>query len=331
MKAQIIDQFGDPSVFNLKDIAVPEIKPGHVLIKVVATSVNPIDCKIRSGAVPTLAPAFPAVLHGDVAGIVASVGENVTAFKKGDEIYGFAGGFCGLGGALAEYMLADTDLIAKKPAKLSMQEAAALPLVGLTAWIALFEKAGITQGMPVLIHGGAGGVGHIAIQLAKSNQSKVYTTVRKNDHVSTLKSLGADEVINNQEENVEAYTKRLTQGKGFQTIIDTVGSACLDDALAAAAPNGTVITLAARSTHDLTPLHRKGLGLHGVFMLAPLLTGQGRQHCGHILKKIAQLADQGNLSVRVDPQKFELNGIAHAHALLESGRSQGKVVVSVEN
>src|SRR3990167_10968859 len=146
MKAQVINSFGDPSVFTLVDIPIPQIKPGHVLIKVHATSVNTIDCKIRSGAVASIAPDFPAILHGDVAGTIESVGDAVTNFKKGDEVYGCGGGVRGLGGALAEFMLVDAKLIAKKPKSLSMQDAAALPLVSLAAWEALFDKANLVAG-----------------------------------------------------------------------------------------------------------------------------------------------------------------------------------------
>jgi NADPH:quinone reductase len=114
MKAQIIKKFGDPSVFEIAEVPKPEVIPGHVVINVKATSVNPIDTKVRSGFVPAIAPEFPAVLHGDVAGVVTEVGEGVTEFKVGDEVYGCAGGFKGTGGAIAEYMLADVQLLAPK-------------------------------------------------------------------------------------------------------------------------------------------------------------------------------------------------------------------------
>src|SRR5438874_1644101 len=121
MRAQIIEEFGDPSVFKLTDIAKPQIRPGHVLIKVAGTSVNQIDCKIRSGAVPHLAPPFPAILHSDVVGVIAEIASDVLQFKVGDEVYGCAGGMHGTaGGALAEYMLADAKLLAKKPTSLSV-------------------------------------------------------------------------------------------------------------------------------------------------------------------------------------------------------------------
>lgn len=329
MKAQIIRTFGDPSVFTSVDLPKPQLKPGHVLIKVYATSVNPIDCKVRSGAVSQLAPEFPAVLHGDVSGVVESVGAGVIDFKAGDEVYGCAGGFRGMGGALAEFMLVDAKLIAKKPKSLSMQEAAALPLVSITAWMCLFEKAQLAKGMNILIHGGVGGVGHIAVQLAKWCGAHVYTTIRKNEDVSIAKSLGADEVINVQEENVAHYTQRLTDGRGFEIIFDTVGGANLNNSFAAAAYNGAIVTIAARSTNDLTSMHMKGLTLHCTLMLLPLLNNQHREHHGEILEKIAKIVDEGKLKPQVDAHHYTLAEVAEAHALFESGKADGKIVITI--
>ena len=330
MKAQIISQFGDPTVFKLMDIPKPMIKSGHVLIKVAATSVNQIDCKIRSGAVPAIAPDFPAILHGDVAGIVDAIASDVTQFKVGDEVYGCAGGFKGLGGALAQFMLADTKLIAKKPASLSMLESASLPLVSITAWEALFKKATLEKDKTILIHGGVGGVGHIAVQLANWCGAKTYTTILKNEDIALAKSLGADEIINAKEENVETYVQRLTQGRGFDVVFDTVGGANLDRSFIAAAMNGAIVTTAARSSHDLTPLHNKGLSLHVVFMLLPLLTNVGREGHGQILSQLATVIDQGKLKPLIDPHQFTLATVHEAHALLESGKAHGKIVLSIE-
>jgi NADPH2:quinone reductase len=329
MKAQVITEFGNPSVFKQVDIPQPILKDGYVLIKVCATSVNQIDCKIRSGAVSTIAPAFPAILQGDVAGIIEAVANDVNSFKIGDEVYGCAGGLLGSGGALAEYMLADAKLIAKKPTSLSMVAAAALPLVSITAWEALFNKVNLTEQNRILIHGGVGGVGHIAVQLAKWCGAKVSTTVLKPEDYALVKSFGADEVINPKEEEVEAYVDRLTNGRGFDVIFDTVGGPNLDKSLIAASINGSVVTTAARSTHDLTPMHNKALSLSSVFMLLPLLKNQGREAHGEILAALAQIADQGKLRPLIDPHQFTLETVSDAHALLESGKAQGKVVISI--
>ncbi|MDR3478678.1 MAG: zinc-dependent alcohol dehydrogenase family protein [Gammaproteobacteria bacterium] len=331
MKAQVIKQFGDPSVFSMVDIAIPELQPGHVLIKVAATSVNPVDCKIRSGAASAIAPEFPAILHGDVAGVIESVAPDVTQFVVGDQVYGCAGGVRGLGGALAEYMLADARLIAKKPRSLSMIEAAALPLVCITAWEALILKSALRHDNTVLIHGGVGGVGHVAIQLAKWSGAKVFTTILKPEDVALAKSFGADEVINAREEDPEQYVQRLTEGQGFNIVFDTVGGANLDRSFLAAMQNGTVVTTAARSTHDLTPMHNNALSLHVVYMLLPLLQNRGREQHGIILSRLADIADEGKLKPLIDPNQFTLETVSQAHALLESGKAQGKVILNFES
>lgn len=328
MKAQIITTFGDPSVFSAAELPTPTLQPGHVLIKVHASSVNPIDCKMRSGMVPAVTPELPAVLHGDVAGVVEAIGDGVSAFKVGDAVYGYAGGVRGTPGALAEYMLADAQLLAKKPASLSMLVAAALPLVSITAWEALFTKASLKKDQTVLIHGGVGGVGHIAVQLAKWCGAKVYTTVRKPEDYAIVKSFGADDVIDAAEE-VASYTQRLTQGNGFDVVFDTVGGANLDKSFLAAKAGGTVVTIVARSSHDLTPLHSKGLSLHAVFALLPILMNKNCAHYGEILKKVAEIVDAKKLTPLIDSHHFDLAHVADAHALLESGKAQGKVVVSV--
>ncbi len=329
MKGQVIKKFGDPSVFELSEIAKPSIKSGHVLVRVCATSVNQIDCKIRSGVVSAIAPDFPAILHGDVAGYVEEVADDVKNFKVGDEVYGCAGGLKGSGGALAEFMLVDAKLIAIKPKSLSMLESAALPLVSLTAWEALFTKATLTNKNNILIHGGVGGVGHIAVQLAKWCGAAVFTTVLKNEDFSLAKSFGANEVINAKEEDVEKYIARLTDNQGFNVVFDTVGGQNLDKSLLAAKINGSVVTIAARSTHDLTPMHNKALSLHVVFILLPILRNQGREAHGKILSQIANIVDEGKLKPLIDEHQFTLESISEAHRFLESGKARGKVVVSI--
>ncbi len=167
MKAMIIREFGAADVFESADILKPTVSAGNVLVRLAATSVNTIDMMIRDmGEALPFSPKAPAVLGMDFAGTIEAVGDGVTGFSVGDEIYGCAGGLGDLPGTLAQYMLADAKLIAHKPKNLSMREAAALPLVGITAYEGL-TRAGITEGKSVLVHGGAGGVGHVAVQLAK--------------------------------------------------------------------------------------------------------------------------------------------------------------------
>jgi len=327
MKAQVITQFGDPSVFTTTDITKPTLIPGHVLLRVLASSVNQVDCKIRSGAAPAIAPAFPAVLHSDVVGVVEEIASDVTNFKIGDEVYACAGGVRGTFGALAEFTLVDKHSLAFKPKKLSVPDTAALPLVSITAWEALFIKAKLQAKQKILIHGGLGGVGHIAVQLAKWAHADVCTTVLSGNDFALAKSLGANEVINAKEESVEQYVQRLTNGKGFDVVFDTIGGPNLDRSLAAAKIDGVVVTTVARSTHDLTPMHDKSLSLHVVFMLNPLLTGNGRALHGDILRSVAKIVDEGKLKPLVDLNQFSFDQVSAAHTLLESGKARGKVVL----
>ncbi|MGG0251373.1 zinc-dependent alcohol dehydrogenase family protein [Peribacillus frigoritolerans] len=327
MKAQIIQSFGDPSVFQLEEVSKPELKPGHVLIQVKASSVNPIDTKVRAGAVPAVAPEFPAVLHGDVAGLVSAVGEGVTEFKVGDEVFGCAGGFKGTGGALAEFMLADTDLLAHKPKNLTMEEAAALPLVAITAWEALFNRAHLVPGQDILIHAATGGVGHIAIQLAKWQGATVYTTASSQEKLEIGTRLGADVTINYREESVHDYVQKHTDGKGFDVVFDTVGGENLDRSFEAAAVHGTVAAIAARSTHDLSPVHSKGLSLHVTFMLLKILNKDMHKQYGEILKKVAKVVEEGKLRLLVDPNMFTFDEVSKAHEYMESGKAIGKIVL----
>ena len=327
MKAQIIQSFGDSSVFQLEEVSKPELKPGLVLIQVKASSVNPIDTKVRVGAVPAVSPEFPAVLHGDVAGLVSAVGEGVTEFKVGDEVFGCAGGFKGTGGALAEFMLADADLLAHKPKNLTMEEAAALPLVAITAWEALFNRAHLVPGQDILIHAATGGVGHIAIQLAKWKGATVYTTASSQEKLEIGTRLGADVTINYREESVHDYVQKHTDGKGFDVVFDTVGGENLDRSFEAAAVHGTVAAIAARSTHDLSPVHSKGLSLHVTFMLLKILNKDMHKQYGEILKKVAKVVEEGKLRPLVDPNMFTFDEVSKAHEYLESGKAIGKIVL----
>ncbi len=174
-----------------------------------------------------------------------------------------------------------------------------------------------------------GGVGHIAVQLAKWCGAKVYTTVLKNEDFSRVKSFGVYEVINAKEESVECYVNRLTGGQGFDIVFDTVGGLNLDKSLIAAAINGSVVTTASRSSHDLTPLHSKSLSLSAVYMLLPLLKNRWREMHGKILSEIAKIVDEGRLKPLIDLLQFTLDTVGDAHALLESGNARGKVVLSI--
>jgi NADPH2:quinone reductase len=327
MKAYVIRQFGDPSVFEKADVATPQPYPGQVLIEVKATSVNPLDCKIRQGKLAAIAPEFPAVLHGDVSGVIREMGDKVAGFNIGDEVYACAGGVIGTGGALAQYILADADLVARKPKNISHREAAALPLVSITAWTALMDKAQVKPGQTVLIYGGTGGVGHIGIQLAKAAGATVYATCSSDSKSAIVKDFGADYTINYRDMDVDSYINKYTEGKGFEVVFDTVGGENLQNAFRAAAVNGTVACVSTRTTQDLSLMHSKGLTLHVVFMLIPLLHNTGRAHHGDILTQIARLVEQSRLHVLLDDSNFKMADVAKAHARLEAGENTGKIVL----
>ncbi|ESP93549.1 MULTISPECIES: zinc-dependent alcohol dehydrogenase family protein [Pseudoalteromonas] len=327
MKAMVINAFGGTEVFTQAEAARPKVSAGHVRIKVMASSVNTVDTMIREmGPALPLSPALPAILGMDFAGIVDEVGEDVEGFKVGDEVYGCAGGLADLPGALAEYMVADANLIAHKPKSLSMRQAAALPLVGITAYEGLM-RAGVGQNQQVLVHGGAGGVGHIAIQLATHFGAEVYATGSKPAQLSLIEQLGATP-INYQTESVTDYVATHTQGAGFDLVYDSVGGANLLNSFEAAALNGQIATTVSLAEIDLSVAHFKGLSLHVVFMLIPMLHNVQRSDHGRILASMAKIVDSGKLQPVLDNTDFSFDEIGDAHARLSSGQAMGKVVVS---
>ena len=328
MKAFVIEHFGAPDSFHLADLPKPELLPNHVLIKVAATSINRVDTMIRQGVVADIAPDFPAVLHGDVAGVIEAVGNNVNAFKVGNEVYGCAGGVKGTGGALAEYMLADSNLIAHKPKSLTMAQAAALPLVSITAWEGLIDRAQVQSGQKVLVYGGTGGVGHLGIQLAKWAGAEVYATVSSEEKAAIALTLGADVPINYTDTTTEEFVAQYTDGKGFDLVFDTVGNDNLQHAFQAVKLNGTVVSTVSTSQQDLSLMHAKGLTLHLVYMLLPMLSGINRSNHGKILVKLAELVDQGQIRPLLDDKTFTFSEVAAAHAHLESGQAIGKIVLN---
>ncbi len=326
MRAQLLSEFGGPEKLKIADVEKPAAKAGQALIRIKAASVNPIDTKIREGL--PIGPAMPAILGCDFAGVVESVADDASGFKPGDEIYGCAGGVKGHGGSLAEFIAADVRLIAPKPRTLSFREAAALPLVSITAWDAM-ERAGVSAGDHVLVHGGTGGVGHIAIQIAKHLGALVATTVDGEDAKPLAKQLGADDVIDFRTEDVADYVKRLTDERGFTVVFDTVGGANLAKSFEAAALGGRVVTTNARTTADLGNMHAKALSLHAVFMLLPMLRGTGRERHGEILREVAKLADAGRIKPLIDARTFTLETAGEAHTLVGAGNARGKVVVDI--
>jgi NADPH2:quinone reductase len=326
MKAMLINAYGEDAVFEAADIELPAIKAGHVLVKIAASSVNTVDTMIRKmGKELPLSPDPPAILGMDFAGTVAAVGDGVKDISVGDEVYGCAGGLADLPGTLAGYMVADSNLIAHKPKNLSMPEAAALPLVAITAHEGL-SRAGIKEGQKVLVHGGSGGVGHVALQLAKHFGAEVYSTGGGDKQLALIEQLGATG-INYNTESVEQYVAKHTAGAGFDLVFDSVGGANLASTFEAAALNGQIATTVSLCELDLTPAHFKGLSLHVVFMLIPMLHNFRREQHAEILRNLARIAESGGLKPVLDEKRYSLQEVGQAYARLESGKAMGKVVV----
>ena len=321
----VINDFGGPDVFYSTEIETPTPNEGEVLLKVEATSVNPVDTKIRSGVLQAISPPFPAILQGDVSGIVESVGAGVSDFHPGDEVYSCCGGFKSLQGALAEFVVADAALLAKRPTNLSARQSGVMPLAAITAWDALHDRGHVSSGMKVLVHAGCGGVGHLGVQLAKAAGAEVTTTVSTKDKAHLARELGADHIVLYPDQPVEEYVQEYTNGEGFDLVFDTVGDANLQKSFAAMKLHGQVVSIAARSEQDLTPLHTRGGTLSVTFMLLPLITGVGRKRHGEILEQLTCLVEEGKVRPLLDDSEFAISEVSQAHAKLESGKAVGKI------
>lgn len=326
MKAAVVNEPDAP--FRVTQIARPQPAAGQVLIRIKASGVNPLDTKIRAGRAPHAQQPLPAVLGLDLAGVIEALGDGVTAFRIGDEVYGLATGIGGLQGSLAEYAAVDADLIALKPTKLSMREAAAVPLVFITAWEGLVDRAKVGAGQKVLIHGGAGGVGHMAVQIARALGAEVFATGSADDK-AFIEQLGAT-AIDYRKSSVEDYVNEHTAGRGFDVVYDTVGGATIDASFKAVRRFGHVVSCLGWSTHALAPLSFRAATYSGVFTLLPMLTGEGKAHHGEILRNARALIEAGKVRPRVDPRHFTLDEAASAHLAVSSGSSTGKVVVDVD-
>ncbi|WP_427164315.1 zinc-dependent alcohol dehydrogenase family protein [Streptomyces sp. C1-1] len=327
MRAVVLRQFDTPLV--LSEIEKPEAGPGQVLVKVKASGVNPLDAKIQAGKAAHAKRTLPAVLGLDLAGVVEEVGRGVDDFAPADEVFGMTGGVGDVQGSLAEYAAVDARLLARKPAALTLREAAALPLVVITAWEGLVDRAQVRAGQKVLIHGGAGGIGHVAVQIARARGAEVFATGSPAS-LAVIEGLGATP-IDYTTTTMEEYVAKHTGGEGFDVVFDTVGGPVLDASFAAVRTyTGHVVSALGWGTHSIAPLSFRGATYSGVFTLLPLLTGRGREHHGEIMREAAALADAGALKPLLDPRHFTLADVAAAHAAVESGAAQGKIVIDVD-
>ncbi|HTJ65969.1 MAG TPA: zinc-dependent alcohol dehydrogenase family protein [Actinospica sp.] len=326
MRAMVLREFGGALV--PEEWEMPRAGAGEVLVRVEASGVNPLDAKIRAGRAAHARSVLPAVLGLDLAGVVEQVGAGVSAFAPGDEVFGLTGGVGDLQGSLAEFAAVDARLLARKPRALDMRSAAALPLVAITAWEGLVDRADVQPGHRVLIHGGAGGIGHVAVQIARARGAEVYAT-GSGASLEIIRGFGATP-IDYTASDVEAYLAEHTGGEGFDVVFDTVGGATLDASFAAVRTyTGHVVSALGWGSHSLAPLSFRGATYSGVFTLLPMLTGKGREHHGEILTAVAELADAGRLRPLLDDQVYALADVAAAHAAVESGARKGKVVISV--
>ena len=331
MKAIVMTAPGDPSVLRLQTCPEPELSHAtDVLVQLKASGLNPIDTKLRSRG--TFYPeAMPAILGLDGAGVVEAVGAQVRQFHIGDEVYFCNGGLGGEPGTYAEYAVVDEAFLARKPATLSFAEAAAVPLAAITAWEALFDRARLQPGQTVWITAGAGGVGHLAIQLAKQQGATVCTTVSTPEKAAFVRQLGANHVILYTETDPVQAVLDWTQGNGVAVSFDTVGGAVLSQCFAATQIYGDVVTLLAPAADaDWKTARDRNLRVSFELMLTPLLqslkAAQAAQ--AEILRHCARAIDQGELRIHL-AQSFPLAEAAAAHQRLEAGGFLGKLALTI--
>jgi NADPH2:quinone reductase len=305
-QAWIFPEVGGADVLIETQLPVPTPQAGEVLIKVLASGFNPIDTKIRAGLAPIASDNH--VPGCDVCGEVIARGDGVAEFALGDLVYGCAGGVKGSSGTLCEYMCADVDLLALQPELLSSAQAAILSLISITAYEALV-RLNIAAGDELLIMGGTGGVGQMAIQLARLKGAKVTATAGSESGLRFIESLGATAIFHSDATNTAT---------AFNKVLDTHGGESFQTALLAAAPGAQVATINARNTYDLAQAHAKALTIHAVFMLLPLLTGNGRKAHGELLAWLATEINQGNIQPPTVDEKSP-SEVAVVHAAYEAG------------
>lgn len=306
MKAIRYHEFGGPSVLKYEDAPRPTPKANEVLIKVYAAGVNPVDWKIRAGKVAR-GVTLPVIPGFDASGVIEEVGAEVKDFKKGDEVFAFTA--LPRGGAYAEYCVALPNEVARKPASIDHVRAAGVPLAALTAWQALFDAAKLRPGQTVLVHAGAGGVGHFAIQLAKAKGAKVIATASAGN-LAFLKELGADQAIDYKAQKFDEIVKDV------DVVLDSIGGETLNRSYAVVKEGGYVVSI----VQAPDPEKLKARNLKGSNMLVKPNTTQ--------LAEIAALIDAGKVKPTVG-ETFKLEDAAKAHELSETGHARGKIVLKV--
>lgn len=319
MKAIVLGKFGGVDAFEMRDVAVPVVGPRQVRVRVHATAINPLDYQIRRGDYADYVP-LPAIIGHDISGIVEETGAQVSEFTIGDEVY-YTPKIFGGPGSYAEQHVADVELVARKPHNVSHLEAASLTLVGGTVWEALVTRAQLAVHETVLIHGGAGGVGTIAIQLAKAMGARVITTARRSNH-DFVRSLGADEVIDHTSDDYVSAVAELTGGQGVNVVFDTIGGDTLTRSPLALADAGRVVSIVdTAQPQNVIEAWGKNAAYHFVFT---------RQNRGK-LDTLTSLIER-RLIKPVIGAVLPLARVGEAHDILEGGSArglQGKVAIDV--
>jgi len=332
MKAVVMNEPGGADVFSLQDIPEPEIDaPGQIKVQLGAAGINPIDTKIRSRGL-FFESAGPAVLGCDGAGLVTQVAEDVSQFKPGDKVWFCHGGLGREQGNYAQYKVLDAREACSMPRNLDFVQAAAGPLVLITAWEAMFERARLNAGQTILIHAGAGGVGHVAIQLAKQRGARVATTVGGADKAEFVRELGADLVIDYKQQDFVAALNDWTEGMGADVVFDTVGPEVFRQSIPAVAPYGTLVTLLDPGPGvEWKEARTRNLQISFELMLLPMLRDlpRARAHQIDILKSCARMIENKQLQLHVSRQ-LPLAEAGRAHQLIEAGGTQGKIVLNIE-
>jgi NADPH:quinone reductase len=327
VRAAVLHTYGGPDVLNIEQRPEPALRDTDILVEVHATSVNPVDTKVRQtggGGGRTL----PLILGYDVSGVVVRCGSNVKQWKAGDEVFAAPNLF--RDGANADYVAVDGRSAARKPTAVDHATAASLPLVSQTAWEALHLRARIQPGQTVLIHAGAGGVGHIAVQLARLHGCHIITTAGREESIAFCRDvLHADEVIDYRRTDFAERTRELTHGRGVPLIIDTVGGDVFQKSLDCVSVNGQIVTILGSSTGERgRGLLYKNVTIHYEFMGIPTAHEIEPERPGQILTGIAQLVDSGLLKPHVS-QRLPLEQVADGHRQIETGRTIGKVAITV--
>ncbi|MEM7725444.1 MAG: zinc-dependent alcohol dehydrogenase family protein [Cyanobacteria bacterium P01_A01_bin.45] len=332
MKAVLMNASGSSEVLQIQEVPTPSPSPTEILVRLVAAGVNPIDTKLRRRG--TFYPEkMPAILGCDGAGVVEAVGAGVKKFRTGDEVYFCNGGLGEHQGNYAEYTTVDEKFAVLKPAAVSFIEAAAAPLVLITAWEALYERGRLQPGEKVLIHAGAGGVGHVAIQLAKLKGTDVCTTVSSPKKADFVRSLGVDYTINYQQKNFVGAVLEWTNNEGVDLAFDTVGGKVLQDTFPAVRVYGDIVTILEPTKDTVWKVARsRNLRIGLELMLTPALQNivEAKQHHADILKQCAEWMHADKLKIHVQHQ-FPLAEAKLAHQLLESGSMTGKIVLVMGN